>query len=83
MKNSNISIPTAILVGLCILFGATQARGSDLSKEYVKCQAAVKVLYPNAIIKLHKAKRNTIELLVINNGRTILSCDRKTSEIKS
>ena len=86
MKNGsgNMLVPAVILVGLCTIFASTQANGSasDITRIYSECKNAVKVLYPNAIIKLHKTKRSTLELLVIENGKKVVSCDKKTFELK-
>ena len=85
MKNGsgNMLVPAVILVGLCTIFASTQANGSasDINRIYAECKSAVKVLYPDAIIKLHKVKRSTLEILVIKNGKKVISSDKKTFQV--
>ena len=86
MKNGsgNMLVPAVILVGLCTIFASTQASGSasDINKIYAECKSAVKVLYPDAIIKLHKVKRSTLEILIIKDGKKVVSCSKETIKIK-
>lgn len=53
--------------------------GDNYDGHYDICKAQAKIQYGlDAIIKLHKIKRSTVELVVIKDGKTIVSCDRET-----
>lgn len=61
------------------MFGASALAGDNYDGHYDICKAQAKIRYGlDAIIKLHKIKRSTVELIVIKDGRTIVSCDRAT-----
>ena len=61
------------------MFGASALAGDNYDGHYDICKAQAKIQYGlDAIIKLHKIKRSTVELIVIKDGRTIVSCDRAT-----
>lgn len=68
-----------LVAGLCLMFGASALAGDNYDGHYDICKAQAKIRYGlDAIIKLHKIKRSTVELIVIKDGRTIVSCDRAT-----
>jgi len=60
------------------MFGMSAIAG-EKEAAYAVCKAQAKIQYGSeAIIKLHKIKRSAIELVVIKDGKTIVSCDRAT-----
>lgn len=68
-----------LVAGLCLMFGTSALAGDNYDGHYSICQAQAKIQYGlDAIVKLHKIKRDTVELVVIKDGKTIVSCDRKT-----
>lgn len=68
-----------LVAGLCLMFGASALAGDNYDGHYDICKAQAKIQYGlDAIIKLHKIKSNTVELVVIKDGKTIVSCDRET-----
>lgn len=68
-----------LVAGLCLMFSTSVFAGDKDTGAYAICSAQAKIQYGSeAIIKLHKIKRSTIELIVIKEGKTIVSCDRAT-----
>ena len=63
------------------MFGASAFAG-EKETAYATCKAAAQIQYgSDAIVKLQKIKRSTVELIVIKNGKKIVSCDRSTLEV--
>ena len=61
------------------MFSTSALAGDNYDGHYDICKAQAKIQYGlDAIIKLHKIKRSTVELVVIKDGKTIVSCDRET-----
>lgn len=68
-----------LVAGLCLMFGASALAGDNYDGHYNICKAQAQIKYGlDAIIKLHKINRNSVELVVIKDGKTIVSCDRAT-----
>lgn len=68
-----------LVAGLCLMFGTSALAGDNYDGHYSICKAQAQIQYGvDAIIKLHKIKRSTVELIVIKDGKTIVSCDRET-----
>lgn len=71
-----------LVAGLCLMFGTSALAGDNYDGHYSMCAAQAKIQYgSDAIIKLHKIKRSVVELVVIKDGKTIVSCDRETLAI--
>ena len=70
-----------LVAGLCLMFGASALAGED-ETAYAVCKAAAQIQYgSDAIVKLRKIKRNTVELVVIKDGKTFVSCDKATLQV--
>ena len=68
-----------LVAGLCLMFGTSALAGDNYDGHYTLCKAQAQIEYgSDAIIKLSKIKRSTIEMIVIKDGKTIVSCDRET-----
>jgi hypothetical protein len=70
-----------LVAGLCLMFGASAFAG-EKETAYATCKAAAQIQYgSDAIVKLSKIKRNTVKLIVIKDGKKIVSCDRATLQV--
>lgn len=68
-----------LVAGLCLMFGTSALADDNYDSHYSICKAQAKIQYGvDAIIKLHKINRDSVELVVIKDGKTIVSCDRAT-----
>ena len=68
-----------LVAGLCLMFGTSALAGDNYDGHYTLCKAQAQIEYgSDAIIKLSKIKRSAIEMIVIKDGKTIVSCDRET-----
>ncbi len=68
-----------LVAGLCLMFGTSALAGDNYDGHYTLCKAQAQIQYgSDAIIKLSKIKRSVIEMIVIKDGKTIVSCDRET-----
>ena len=68
-----------LVAGLCLMFGTSALAGDNYDGHYSICKAQAQIKYGlDAIIKLHKINNDTVELVVIKDGKTIVSCDRAT-----
>ena len=68
-----------LVAGLCLMFTTSAFAGDNYDGHYTLCKAQAQIQYgSDAIIKLSKIKNESIELVVIKDGKTIVSCDRVT-----
>ena len=68
-----------LVAGLCLMFSTSVFADDKDTGAYAICSAQAMIQYgSDAIVKLHKIKRSTVEMIVIKDGKTIVSCDRET-----
>ena len=68
-----------LVAGLCLMFSTSVFAGDNYDGHYTLCKAQAQIQYgSDAIIKLSKIKSKSVELVVIKDGKTIVSCDRET-----
>ena len=68
-----------LVAGLCLMFSTSVFAGDNYDGHYTLCKAQAQIQYgSDAIIKLSKIKSKSVELVVIKDGKTIVSCDRAT-----
>ena len=61
-----------LVAGLCLIFSTSVFADAKDNGAYAICSAQAKIQYGSeAIIKLHKIKRSTIELVVIKTARLL------------
>lgn len=61
------------------MFSTSVFAGDNYDGHYTLCKAQAQIQYgSDAIIKLSKIKSKSVELVVIKDGKTIVSCDRET-----